>query len=316
MFDKDRFSDILKTINGTYGSQRNFAKKSGINRTYLSQYMNIKLDNPPKPDMLKKLATNSNGVTTYDELMEVCGYSKSSNNVNIREELYQEFEKEVMLHNFYAEELDIIKNYLLSDSSDSNYSNYFNQFEIMVNSLEPEKKQFLMDFCSNFVLLVSKNIIKTSGDSPEIFDKNIHILKSSSPKKHYSSCPVYTKIVAGQPNWAEGCLEGYLSIAPDLMGIDTPEECFFVRVSDESMNKLVNNGGYALIRKQDSVDNGEVALVVVNGNDATLKVYRKQNDLILLEPMSSLLSFSTQVYNKDSNIRILGKYLGKFEMNK
>lgn len=314
MFDKNRFSDILKAINGTYGSQRNFAKKSGINRTYLSQYMNVKLENPPKPDMLKKLADSSNKITTYDELMEVCGYSKTINNVNIREELYQEFEKEIMLRNFYAEELDIIKNYLLSDSSDPNYSNYFNQFEIMSDSLEPEKKQFLLDFCSNFVLLVSKNIIKTAGDSSNFFDKNIHILKSSSPKKHYSSCPVYSKIVAGQPNWAEGCLEGYLSIAPDLMGIENPEECFFVRASDESMNKLVNNGGYALIKKQDFVANGEIALVLVNDNDATLKVFRKQNDLILLEPMSSLLSFSTQVFNENSNIRVLGKYLGKFEI--
>lgn len=74
MFDKNKFAQILKNINETYNSQRDFSKKSEINRTYLSQYMNMKLDEPPKPKILEKLANNSNGVTTYNELMQVCGY--------------------------------------------------------------------------------------------------------------------------------------------------------------------------------------------------------------------------------------------------
>jgi len=74
MFDKIKFSQILKNINETYDSQRDFSKKSGINRTYLSQYMNLKLKDPPKPKILEKLSQSSHGVTTYEELMNVCGY--------------------------------------------------------------------------------------------------------------------------------------------------------------------------------------------------------------------------------------------------
>ncbi len=83
----------------------------------------------------------------------------------------------------------------------------------------------------------------------------------------------------------------------------------------ESMNKLIRNGAYALIRKQDIVENGEIAAVLVNGFDATLKKFSKQGELVILEPMSEDSSFTTQVYNKDTEIRILGKYIGKFEMN-
>ena len=74
MFDKIKFAQILKNITETYDSQRDFSKKSEINRTYLSQYMNTKLEEPPKPKILERLANSSNGVTTYEELMQICGY--------------------------------------------------------------------------------------------------------------------------------------------------------------------------------------------------------------------------------------------------
>lgn len=128
-------------------------------------------------------------------------------------------------------------------------------------------------------------------------------------------CPVYGQISAGQPNWAEECLEGYLPIDPNLMGIINPEECFFLRINGESMNQLIRNGAYALIRKQDAVENGEIAAVLVNGFDATLKKFTQQGDLIILEPCSDDSSFKTQAYTSETQIRILGKYIGKFEMN-
>lgn len=136
-----------------------------------------------------------------------------------------------------------------------------------------------------------------------------------SNKKIYM-CPVYGQISAGQPNWAEECIEGRLPLDPDLMGIINPEEHFFLRVNGESMNKIVKNGAFALIHKQDIVDDGEIAVVLVNGYDATLKKFTRQGDMIILEPQSNDESFKTQVYDKNTPIKILGKYVGKMEINK
>lgn len=127
-------------------------------------------------------------------------------------------------------------------------------------------------------------------------------------------CPVYGQISAGQPNWAEECIEGRLPIDPNMMNIVDPEECFFLRVNGESMNKLIRNGAYALIRKTDWVENGEIAVILVNGFDATLKKFSKQGDLVVLEPMSNDSSFQVQIYDKNTPIKILGKYIGKFEI--
>ena len=56
--------------------------------------------------------------------------------------------------------------------------------------------------------------------------------------------------------------------------------------------------------------------MLVNGDEATLKKFSKQGDFIILEPVSDNPNFTTQVYNKNTQIQILGKYVGKFEMNR
>jgi len=78
MDNKKRFSEILKKINETYANQRDFANSTGVNIVYISQYMNCYLSNPPHPKILRRIADNSKGITTYEELMRVCGYIDSN----------------------------------------------------------------------------------------------------------------------------------------------------------------------------------------------------------------------------------------------
>lgn len=160
-----------------------------------------------------------------------------------------------------------------------------------------------IEMLANYFNILKSDLVEEKTNNKNEFDK----IK-------YYMCPVYGRISAGQPNWAEECIEGRLPLDIELLNILNPEECFFLRVNGESMNKLVRNGAYALIRKTDWVENGEVAVVLVNGFDATLKKFSQQGDLIILEPMSTDSSFTTQVYGKDVEIKIIGKYIGKMEM--
>lgn len=156
----------------------------------------------------------------------------------------------------------------------------------------------------------------------EYFNVSTDYLLGKSNKRDFFNndnkfflCPVYGKISAGQPNWAEECLDGYLPVDPNLMDIANPEECFFLKVDGESMNKVVRNGAYALIRKTDFVDNDEIAVVLVNGCDATLKKFSKEGDIIVLSPESTDNSFKQQIYTKETPIKVIGKYIGKMEFN-
>lgn len=314
MFDKKVFSEILIKIYKTYNNQRDFAQATGVNRAYLSQYMNQKLSNPPSPKVLVKIANNSKSITSYKELMDVCGYNLNSSNTPSALKLLDKKMKELETNtNNSVKELNLSREEMLVSSEiclaiNDSYD-LIPQIDELLNNyteLSQESKRKIKKYS-----LIKFNYFDSFSEL--VLDNNSNEVEE---KKKFHMCPVYGKISAGQPNWAEECLEGHLPIDPNLMGIINPEECFFLRVDGESMNKVIRNGAYALIRKQDMVDNGEIAAVLVNGFDATLKKFSKQGELVILEPKSDDPSFTTQVYNKETEIRILGKYIGKFEMNK
>lgn len=74
MFNKQEFSNILQKINSTYTTMTEFAQKAAFDRTYISKYINMRLNNPPTPKILEKISNASNDVVTYNELMRICGY--------------------------------------------------------------------------------------------------------------------------------------------------------------------------------------------------------------------------------------------------
>lgn len=329
MFDKVRFANIIKNIKETYHSQEEFSKKSGIGRTYISQYMNMKLDDPPKPKILQKLSIASNGITTYTELMKICGYTDSNLlEIESLKEFYKQLEdnfldllSSIKLSKEEAEVYDdlcmIVDIFSFRDRTENEIKKeiipYFNNMDYLSKSSK-EKVQNKLLFFIQYILQTEK--LKNKIFSMQYSGSKINsdpLLEINKPSNFYY-CPVYGRISAGQPNWAEECIEGRIPIDPELMNIHNPEDCFFLRVNGESMNKEIKNGAFALIKKTDFVENGEIAVVLVNGFDATLKKFTKQGDLIILEPMSTDSSFETQVYDKNTEVKVIGKYIGKMEM--
>lgn len=196
------------------------------------------------------------------------------------------------------------------------------ELSVITNNLNlPTDKQDYFEQAEENAWIKMKKILEEINENEIISnltaqEKVDNLLSSLNVKTQYYMCPVYGQISAGQPNWAEENIEGRIPIDTNLMNIVNPEEHFFLRVNGESMNKVIKNGAFALIHKQDIVDDGEIAVVLVNGYDATLKKFTKQGDFIILEPQSNDESFKSQVYDKNTPIKILGKYVGKMEINK
>lgn len=74
MFNKSKFAEILQDIISQYDSISDFAKESSLDRTYLSKYINEKLEHPPSPDILRRISENSNNIIDYLNLMYICNY--------------------------------------------------------------------------------------------------------------------------------------------------------------------------------------------------------------------------------------------------
>lgn len=63
------------------------------------------------------------------------------------------------------------------------------------------------------------------------------------------------------------------------------ENYFFLRVNGESMkNAGIHTGDLVLIRRQKCADDGQVVAARVNGDEATLKRYKRQGDSVILIP--------------------------------
>lgn len=131
----------------------------------------------------------------------------------------------------------------------------------------------------------------------------------------FKNIPIIGKIAAGQPILAQENIEGYLPVDPNIYGLTTTEDLFYLLVAGRSMDKKVKNGDYALIHKQDYAEDGDIVVAIVNGDDeATLKRYKKLNDqFVLLEPMSTDPSIEAITVDlKSTNFKIIGKAIGQF----
>lgn len=94
------------------------------------------------------------------------------------------------------------------------------------------------------------------------------------------SVPILGTIRAGLPMAAEQRAEGWATA-----DVAEPEEHFFLRVTGDSMiNAGIWDGDLVLLRRQDTAENGQIVACLVDGEDATLKRFRRQRDMVLLQP--------------------------------
>ena len=77
-YNKEKFLEILDRIKLTFGSQNKMADALEISSSYITKIYDENTKNPPAPEYLQKIANNSRGITHYQELMQICGYSKET----------------------------------------------------------------------------------------------------------------------------------------------------------------------------------------------------------------------------------------------
>jgi repressor LexA len=132
-------------------------------------------------------------------------------------------------------------------------------------------------------------------------------LPFSSTRHQEISIPLLGRIAAGVPILAEENLEGHLPIPPTLFG---GGDLFGVRVQGDSMTGAgILKGDIAIVQRRDSVENGEIAAVLIE-QEATLKrVYLTSKSLVL---KSENPSFEDLKYGAEMRdlVRILGRYQG------
>ena len=116
--------------------------------------------------------------------------------------------------------------------------------------------------------------------------------------------PLHGRIAAGTPIEA---LQGTetLPVPAALLG---PGEHYALEVAGDSMVEVgILDGDYALVRKADSARDGEIVVALVNNEEATLKTYRREGQMIRLDPANR--RYDPQRYRPEQVV-IQGKLSG------
>ena len=126
--------------------------------------------------------------------------------------------------------------------------------------------------------------------------------------------PVVGEIRAGLPTFADENIIDYEEVPEEMV---KDGEYFGLKVKGDSMLPRIVEGDVVIVRKQNTADNGDICVVLVNGDSATLKKVKFADNGIMLIPNNQM--YETMFYSKkeiqDLPVEIVGKVVelrGKF----
>lgn len=118
--------------------------------------------------------------------------------------------------------------------------------------------------------------------------------------------PVLGYVRAGIPIEAVEEILDYEEISEDMA---RQGEYFALKIKGDSMEPRIREGDVVIVRKQSVVDNGDIAVVLVNGDDATVKKFFRYDNgisLISFNPNYDPFTYTPEQVNS-MPVQVIGK---------
>lgn len=122
----------------------------------------------------------------------------------------------------------------------------------------------------------------------ELID-GLEAVKNAIPTGTFFPVRVAGTVKAGYNGIAFEDFSGY-----EYADVRHPENYVYFRVEGDSMAPAINDGDLALVRVQPDVESGQVAIVVVNGEEGTIKKVIRRGGSIALQPFNP--AYETRVF--------------------
>lgn len=120
--------------------------------------------------------------------------------------------------------------------------------------------------------------------------------------------PIVGTVNCGAPLLAEDNIEGYIDTP--AQDVTTGEIYFWLRAKGDSMiNVGIHEGDFLLIRQQNDVDSGDIAVVAINEDDATLKRVIKKENALILQPENPAYETKIFVGDEVNTVHIRGRLM-------
>ncbi|MEE6206655.1 MAG: transcriptional repressor LexA [Alphaproteobacteria bacterium] len=117
--------------------------------------------------------------------------------------------------------------------------------------------------------------------------------------------PLYGKIAAGTPIEAIADETETISVPFEMVALG---QYYALKIEGDSMVEAgILDGDTAIIRKQNQADNGKIVVALIDNNEATLKILKKNGETIKLVPCNK--DYKTRVFDA-SRVKVQGVLSG------
>lgn len=119
----------------------------------------------------------------------------------------------------------------------------------------------------------------------------------------FRNVPLLGQIAAGQPVLAAEQVEEVFPLPTEFVGNDT---VFMLRVKGDSMiGAGILDGDFVVVRQQQVAADGEIVAALIDGEEATVKRFKKTDSAIELIPENP--NFETMVF--EEGVQVIGKVI-------
>lgn len=136
---------------------------------------------------------------------------------------------------------------------------------------------------------------------------NIDTVINNKNRENRKKIPVLGTIPAGIPIEAIENIIDYEEITEEMAN---KGEYFALKVKGNSMDPTITNGDIVIVKQQDDAESGKICVVMINGNDATLKEIKKETNGIWILPHNPNADFKPTFYTNKEVIEKPVKILG------
>jgi SOS regulatory protein LexA len=294
-------------------SMKNLEDLSGVSNAYISNIENGKRG-IPSPDVLKKLSGPLD--VSYDELMEKAGHISAITRFELLPETikamgsYEEFEE------LFSSAAEIFINSVTDPNG--NLKDEYKEFVLaegrklypdldLVEAFENKSIHYLHQIFDHLTFEEKIRFLNTV--IKDFVDRDIspdEALVKKSNSISILKVPVMGYIAAGNPIFADEHIEEWTEV-PNMWNLKE-KDVFILKVKGDSMiGSRIFDGDKVVVKIQQEVESGEIAVVNVNGDEATLKRVKKtENGQVILFPDNPKYD---PLFITNENARIVGKVI-------
>ena len=256
-------------------SQRDFAKQVGVQEATISRYLNGERN--PTSELLSKMADVLN--VSVDYLL-----GKPDDNIGLSNDELKKIANNIGISQNYLRKQLILGKFIVNPDGN------------LTLNKSKTKKEFSYSNNSRSSMLIAEQ---------ENHQQYIPLGKTVK-------IPLLGRIPAGKPIYTEQNIIDYIDTPADNV---RNGEYFYLQVSGDSMTgSRIQDGDHVLVKVQQDVESGQIAVVRVNSHDATLKRVKKIDGQVILYPDNPAYE---PIIVKEEGAEIIGKVVEvRFDPNK